>query len=117
MPQRKQPTKKIPLKQPSFGVITVIEDGNDIKLAVEVDSNDTSPEDIIERIKAVISGMLYVYDKDRSAVEALGQAYLDGVETGIRNSHPPVPVDGSPPTEEGLSMGFTSVSLGEVRSH
>lgn len=68
----------------SFGTIAFIEtpDGS-LKLNVDVFQGKHTSEEMMSRIRAIVCGMKYLYSHNDDEVEALGAAYMDGLETGI----------------------------------
>lgn len=88
--------------QPTFGIVSITEnrDGT-IKVNVDIEPQETSSEETINKIKSIVAGMAYYYERNEEVVEAVGSAYLEGMEVGLRQNRPQGNNGGTP-----VKMGF-----------
>jgi hypothetical protein len=77
-------TEKTKKFKGSFGTIAFIETPNgDLRLNVDVFQGKHTTEEMMHRIRAIVCGIKHVYNRNTSEIESLGDAYMDGLETGI----------------------------------
>jgi hypothetical protein len=68
----------------SYGTLAFIEMPNgEIRFTVDVHQGKHTSESIIHRIRSIVCGIRHVYSTDPDEITQLGEAYLDGLETGI----------------------------------
>lgn len=81
----KSSTRKPPQRPPSSGSLSLIEDLNGgIRLEVELDEIEGTSMDVINRIRAGIAGMNYIFETDGITIENIGKAYIIGMEEGFK---------------------------------
>jgi hypothetical protein len=112
-PIKPEKINKKPKKSPSFGTLSFIEtrDG-DLRMAVDIEQNEGTSEDLMFRIRSTLCGLSYLYNKNGEHVEAMGEAYIEGLETGIESmKKKDTPSGSSGPNEHGATMGFRATHL------
>jgi len=91
----------------SFGTIAFIEMPNGgIRLNVDVFQGKHTTEEMMHRIRAIVCGIKHIYSNGEEDVAQLGEAYLDGLETGImsmQQKKKPTPEGGE---GNGSKIGF-----------
>jgi hypothetical protein len=102
----KPKTKK---REYSFGTLSLIETASgELRLAVDVEQVETTSEEIMHRIRSLMSGLAYMYNRNGDTIEGLGEAYIEGMETGIHAMQAKIDKDkgGSNSGDGGPTMGF-----------
>lgn len=73
-----------PQRERAFGTIALIEDKNGkLEMRCDIIETDGVPDSVMDRIKAAVAGLAYMYETQTEEVDRLGGAYLNGLETGI----------------------------------
>lgn len=97
-------TRTKPVKNSSYGIIKLVAtDDGEYRLEVNIEQSDNANEQVMDRIRATICGLQYLLNKNEEMVHNLGEAFIDGMETGIRASSMGSKKDS--PTERS-TMGF-----------
>lgn len=69
----------------SYGELKLTETSSgDLKLEVNIEQADRTPEQVLDRIRATLCGLQYVLNNNESEIQGLGEAFIEGMETGIR---------------------------------
>jgi len=103
-------TKK---REYSFGTLSLIEqkDG-ELRLAVDIEEVEGTSEDLMHKIRAIMCGLSYMYNREGPSIESIGAAYLEGMQTGIEVMQDKIDKASGGGSnsggEGGLRMGFTA---------
>ncbi len=69
-------------KAPNGSVTIEIADDGTVNIRCDVSDNE-SVDPIYTQLKAAVTGLSYLYEKDMQQIDKIGQAFLDGVERGL----------------------------------
>ena len=104
MATQAKPTKPKTNPDLSYGLFKIIEtEDGDLRLVVDIHAADKTPEALLDRLRATLCGMQYVLNKNEEEVLHLGEAYIEGLETGLRAARGSEKIS---PEEAVAKMGF-----------
>jgi hypothetical protein len=79
--------KKTEQTQPSVGTFALVETrGGQLKVHLDVSFQENTHPDLRRRIQAALAGLHYLYERDGDRIDAMGLAFLEGMEEGIERT-------------------------------